>query len=217
MRKVVIVIIAVFSSLMAASQINELGFFLGGANYIGDVGSTTYINPGDIAIGGIYKWNRSPRYAWRLSATYGRIKGEDAKSDDARRQQRGFNFTNSIKEVSLGIEFNFLDFNLHTERRVISPYLYTGATYFSYNFSNGAGTGRDEAFAIPMTLGIKASIATQWVLGAEVGARYTLTDNLEGTAPPVTFGNINSDDWYVFTGMTLTYTFGRRPCYCKDY
>ncbi len=77
MRKIVIVIIAIFSNQMVTSQINELGFFLGGANYIGDVGSTSYINPSNIAIGGIYKWNRSPRYAWRLSATYARISGGD--------------------------------------------------------------------------------------------------------------------------------------------
>ncbi|MDX1317352.1 MAG: DUF6089 family protein, partial [Xanthomarina gelatinilytica] len=22
------------------------------------------------------------------------------------------------------------------------------------------------------------------------------------------------NDWYMFTGVTLTYTFGRKPCYC---
>ena len=27
------------------SQDNEIGFFFGGTNYIGDVGPTTYINP----------------------------------------------------------------------------------------------------------------------------------------------------------------------------
>jgi hypothetical protein len=26
------------------------------------------------------------------------------------------------------------------------------------------------------------------------------------------FGNVFSDDWYVFSGLTLTYTFGRKPC-----
>jgi hypothetical protein len=57
----------------------------------------------------------------------------------------------------------------------------------------------------------------------EIGARYTFTDNLDGSNPDtglannesLKFGNINSDDWYVFTGMTLTFTFGRQPCYCN--
>jgi hypothetical protein len=209
--------IALFSSQLAVSQINEIGFFLGGANYIGDIGSTSYINPNQIAIGGIFKWNRSPRYSYRISGTYARIMGDDNKSDDARRQQRGFSFTNSIKEVSLGMEFNFLDFNLHTESRVVSPYLYSGLTYLSYNYSQGGVTKREGAAAIPMTLGIKMSLTNHLVLGTEIGARYTLTDNLEGATPPNTIGNLNSDDWYVFTGATLTYTFGQRPCYCRDY
>ena len=59
------------------------------------------------------------------------------------------------------------------------------------------------------------------VIGAEVGARYTFTDNLDANNPEksnvnqqldVDFGNIFSDDWYVFSGVTLTYTFGRKPC-----
>ena len=31
----------------------------------------------------------------------------------------------------------------------------------------------------------------------------------------VRFGNFNNNDWYVFSGFTLTYTFGRKPCYCN--
>jgi uncharacterized protein YchJ len=53
-----------------------------------------------------------------------------------------------------------------------------------------------------------------------MGARYTLTDNLDGSNPKKEslkssqFGNINND-WYVFS-LTLTYTFGEKPCYCAD-
>ena len=30
------------------------------------------------------------------------------------------------------------------------------------------------------------------------------------------FGNINNNDWYMFSGITLTYTFGTNPCYCPE-
>jgi hypothetical protein len=30
------------------------------------------------------------------------------------------------------------------------------------------------------------------------------------------FGNINNNDWYVFTGLTISFTFGDLPCYCKE-
>ncbi len=73
-----------------------------------------------------------------------------------------------------------------------------------------------------MILGIKSNITPNLILGAEVGVRYTFTDNLDGSNPKneglqtLKFGNTNSNDWYVFTGFTLTYTFGEKPCYCAD-
>ena len=72
-----------------------------------------------------------------------------------------------------------------------------------------------------MIVGIKTNITENLILGAEVGARYTFTDNLDGSNPknenliPLRFGNIDTNDWYVFSGLTLTYTFGNKPCYCR--
>jgi len=79
-----------------------------------------------------------------------------------------------------------------------------------------------STLAIPMVVGVKSNVLENFVLGFEVGARYTFTDNLDGSLPknrnfePLKFGNINSKDWYVFTGFTLTYTFTEKPCYCAD-
>ena len=44
-----------FSKLSA--QIHELGVFVGGSNYIGDVGKTDYFIPNEMAYGVLYKWN----------------------------------------------------------------------------------------------------------------------------------------------------------------
>ena len=49
------------------AQIYEVGIFAGGSNFIGDVGATNYISPNQVAIGGIFKWNRSPRHSFRAS------------------------------------------------------------------------------------------------------------------------------------------------------
>ena len=72
-----------------------------------------------------------------------------------------------------------------------------------------------------MVLGVKSKITNNFILAFEIGARYTFSDELDGSVPDaefreqLSFGNINSNDWYVFTGFTLTYTFGQRPCYCN--
>ncbi len=227
LMKKIFIFIFILGLTKLNAQIHEVGVFFGGSNYIGEVGKTNYINPNELAYGIIYKWNKSPRHAWRISYTQSKITANDLDSDVPGRKKRGYNFENNIKEVSLGMEFNFFEFNLHQFDRIITPYIYTGLCYTNYDelyVINGASKidiNRGE-FAIPMTVGVKSNITPNIILGFEVGARYTKTDNLDGSLPknedlePLKFGNINSNDWYVFSGFTLTYTFGEKPCYCAD-
>jgi opacity protein-like surface antigen len=219
---------SVFCFQFSQAQIYELGVFVGGSNFIGDVGATNYISPNQFAIGGIAKWNRSPRHAWRVSATYTDLLADDTKSDDPRRQQRGYGFESTILELSAGMEFNFFDFNLHFDENLFTPYIYTGistAYHRNFYFNNGSPTSENNkswAFGIPLVLGVKAKLTESFVFGLEVGARYTFSDELDGSMPDsewlidnYSFGNTNNNDWYTFTGITVTYTFGRKPCYCS--
>jgi hypothetical protein len=227
MKRILFVLLLTAMSFMAEAQINELGIFAGGANYIGDVGPTTYIAPEDLAVGVMYRWNRSPRHAWRASFTYGELSSKDADSDVSGRKQRGNEFKNTVKEISAGLEFNFFDFNLHEDGFKATPYIYSGLSYFWFdekymNNQQARDYTNGSSLAIPMTVGIKAHIARHLVLGLEAGARYTFTDNLDGSNPgdnayeAARFGNLESNDWYVFTGFTLTYTFTNKPCYCSQ-
>ncbi|OYU82798.1 MAG: hypothetical protein CFE24_14140 [Flavobacterium sp. BFFFF2] len=219
-------LLLLFFSLITQAQINEIGGFIGGANYIGDIGATNYVYPKDVAFGLLYRWNQSPRHSYRVSLTMARVHADDVDSDVLARQQRGYSFKNAVRELAVGFEFNFFDFNLHEESRKVTPYVASGLSYANFDalyFDRGklrkSGTG--SAVGIPMILGIKAHIADEWVLGLEVGARYTFTDNFDGSNPndsyqKFRFGNLNSNDWYVFSGLTLTYTFGQKPCYCAE-
>lgn len=227
MRRFIIVVL-----LCALGKINaqtyEVGLFAGGANNIGDVGRTNYVLPSNIAFGGLFKWNKAKRYAWRASVIYGKFTADDSKSNIPSRQQRGYVAKNSILEASAGLEFNFVEYNLHKLGPAFTPYLYTGLTYFRYGYNYfDAGqmidvAQKDGTFAVPMTVGAKLRLSQFFILGAEIGARYTFTDNLDASSPEklnvsqqlgdLQFGNIFSDDWYVFSGLTLTYTFGRKPC-----
>lgn len=214
------------------AQTYEVGVFAGGTNNIGDVGRTNFILPSGPAVGALFKWNKSKRYAWRASVIYGEFTADDSKSSIASRAERKFLVNNSVLEFSAGLEVNFVEYNLHKLGPAFTPYLYTGLTYFRYDY-NYVDVGvlvdanqKDGTFAIPMTVGFKKRISQYLILGGEIGARYTFTDNLDASYPEklnlvneVTgasfdprFGNIFSDDWYVFSGLTLTYTFGRKPC-----
>jgi hypothetical protein len=206
------------------AQIHEVGVFLGGSNFIGDVGKTYYINPTRLAFGVLYKHNSSPYHAWRAGYTQSKIIANDKLSDDPGRKNRKFPVDNTIQELSLGLEFNFMNFNLHNFEKKVTPYFFTGISVFKYDskyFNGGARTIKSNTtFAIPITLGVKAKITQDLILAGEVGPRYTLVDDIDGSNPEgdnynsFKFGNINNNDWYVFSGLTLTYTFGEKPCYC---
>ena len=227
MKRFLLNIIGILFCITSFGQIHELGVFVGGSNYMGDVGKSDYLAPDDLAIGILYKWNKSTRHSWRFSYAQTSISAKDVESKAPNRNLRGFEIKNNIKEFSAGLEFNFFDFDLHQSEFVFSPYVYSGISTFVYNETfiinkESKIDYQDYSFAIPMVVGIKAKIANSLVLGLETGARYTFTDNLDGSNPknekfePLKFGNLNNKDWYVFTGFTLTYTFGKNPCFCAD-
>lgn len=211
---------------LAFCQSHELGLALGGSNYIGDVGSGKYIAPNDLAFGALYRLNRSPRHSYRLSYMHYNINASDADSEVVSIKERGKEFENSINEIGLGIEFSFWDFNLHDDKDKFTPYLYSGIHYASFKKLYFIGkelneeNGSKSTVAIPITVGFKYRIADKLILSAEISAKKTFTDNLDGSNPDDeggfrSFGNIYNKDWYVFSGVMLTYTFGKQPCFCN--
>ena len=208
------------------SQIYEVGFTYGKSNFIGDVGNTIFINPKDDAFGAILKWNRSSRHSYRFSYNISKLSANDLKSNDPRRIERGFNFETPIKELSLGMEFNFFDYDLHDFDTLFSPYIYSGIIYTIFDeqllINNSIiNSGKNKStFGVPMVFGLKYRILDKFILSFEIGARYTFTDKIDGNSVisddlNYNFGNINNKDWYMFSNFSLTYTFGRNPCYCN--
>ena len=143
MKYFTIVIIIMLSVNFGYSQTYEIGAIVGGSNYIGDIGRTTYIAPKNLAFGGIFKWNRSSRHSFRASVLVARVIGNDFDSGEQRRKIRGYQFENTIKEVSIGLEYTFWEFNMYSGRPQSTPYLYTGLTYILY-----------DAMLVPMTCGV---------------------------------------------------------------
>ena len=227
-QNLVPICIVFFVFAFAKAQTYEVGVFVGTSNIVGDVGSTQYLQFNDVAIGGVFKWNRSSRHSFRASIISANMVGDDNDSDDTSRDLRGLKYSYSLIEASVGIEYTFWDWDLYSGRTQLVPYLYTGLTAFQYSSFALNNTNELEEYdksidiAIPIMFGVKTNITPELILAAEIGARYTFTDNLDGSNPDgdmdfdnLKFGNINNKDWYIFSGVTLTYTFGRKPCYCN--
>lgn len=228
MKNRIVLLFITLNCLIMKGQINEIGIVAGGSNYVGDIGRSNYIYPIHRAFGVIYKWNKSKRHSYRASLIHTKIDGNDEKSDLDYRLQRGFKFVNTITEANVGIEFNFFDFDLHHYDFQFTPYISTGFSAFIYDsmFYNGKVgkiyENNTKGYAIPMIVGLKTRLTERFVLGMEIGARYTFTDNLDGSNPTneklsfIKTGNENSNDWYMFSLITLTYTFGKNSCYCPQ-
>ena len=233
MKRLITLFFLLTNHLIGFSQIHEMGMFLGGSNTISDLGSTHFIYANSPAFGLIYKWNLTTRYALRASFITSKLKSSDYYANDLSRFNRFFEIDNKVFEFSAGMEVNFFDFNLHNQNREFSPYFFTGINYFQYQlFTIREGLSSidinkyDSAleFSIPAIVGIKFSVNNSFVLSFETGIRYSLTDNIDGSNPigqfendiQVKHGELYNNDWYVFTGIALSYTFGRQPCYCKE-
>ncbi len=235
MLKKVILFLLMIAGGSVTAQFHEIGVFLGGSNYIGDVGTDRFVDPNQLAYGILYKWNMTDRYSLRAGFTATTLSENEYGNSDINRFRRSFKIDNPIQEALAGIEINFTEFNLHYPTTIVTPYLFYGLSYFRFNqyylTPNGpidpptyTNYGKDEKIGIPLILGIKINPNPFLVLGLEMGARYTLTDNLDGSNPQneyadnpaYKFGNIGNNDWYLFTGLTISFTFGDLPCYCKE-
>ncbi|MDD3721696.1 MAG: DUF6089 family protein [Lutibacter sp.] len=228
MRKFVLFVAIVFITMISKAQINEVGLFVGGSNYIGDIGPEYYINPNNIMGGVIYKWNMNPRIAFRGTFTYAEISSDDADATNKARFNRGMRFTNSIKELAFGVEFNYFEYNLNDYRKTKTPYLLVEFAAFNYNVvSSETYPGSQQynyesktAYAIPFGIGYKTKLVNNFAIAFEIRARYTFVDDIDYNNQEIdslTFGNPDSNDWYMLTGISLVYSFGRPPCYATPY
>lgn len=226
MKKLVLLVVFITLTTTSNAQENEIGFFIGGSNYVGDIGKEYYIFPNEIMGGVLFKKNVNPRFALRASFTYASIKADDADASNTGRNLRGVNFSNSIKEIAVGIEFNYWEYNISDRRMTKTPYLLIELAAFNYKVVDEEVAPQEynykskTSFAIPFGIGFKSQLVEDFTFAIELRARYTFVDNIDYNNPEIeslNFGNPDSNDWYMFSGITFTYSFGRPPCYARPF
>ncbi|MFK8059130.1 MAG: DUF6089 family protein [Polaribacter sp.] len=223
MKNHILFIVLVSCSSFLLGQVNEIGLSIGGSNYVGDVGKNYYIYPDKPAGALFYKFNYNPRIALRATYSFLPIQGNDLDADIQFRKDRGINFSNTIHELALGIEYNFYEYNVAEEGKTWTPYLLIEVAGFKYTnvVEHIAGSapvfGNKTSFAIPFGLGFKSKLYRSLAFALETKIRYTFEDDLDYVSNSTPNVNIEGtgNDWYMFTGFSLIYTFGRPPCY-KD-
>ena len=236
--------ILILNSNFITSQDNEIGFFIGNTNYIGDVGPTTFIDPlhrknsisGETSVpthvfGLMYRKNITNRFALKIGINSAKIESNDLwKKSPVYRKERGKSFENTILEYYLGVDFNFFEFETSSNNVEFSPYVSTGFSLVRYNdlhypigIFNAQAYGKANTYALPISVGLKIKPNNFLVIGIEVSAKHSFTENLDGSSPrfedsqlysQAPFGSNLSQDWFVYSGLTLTYLFGNYECDC---
>ncbi|MBI3502330.1 MAG: hypothetical protein HY063_11100 [Bacteroidetes bacterium] len=187
----------------------ELGIFLGGSYYLGDLNPGGHFNrftrP---AAGGLFRYNFNTRFSAKGIVSLGNIEADDAYSKNEQHRNRNLSFRSRILEFAVEGEFNFLPYTTGKKSSVTSPYVFAGIAVFHfdpqgyyqgkwYNLqplgTEGQGTTFSDAkpysltqFAIPFGVGMKINTAKRIGINFEWGLRKTFTDYLDdvsGTYP----------------------------------
>lgn len=202
-----IIFITLFSTISGVAQrkktSSELGLFLGGSYYIGDLNPNGHFSQFTKPAGGlIYRYNFYSRYSVRLNALYGNIEAHDSYSDSPSQVQRNLNFKSDIIELSAQFEFNFQNFEIGSDKKMVSPYIFLGLGGFFFNpkgkyldgwvglrdlrtegqgLKGGAKKNRYSKIqiSVPFGLGVKAVFSKGIGIAFEWGMRKTFTDYLD--------------------------------------
>jgi hypothetical protein len=203
MKKILLTILPFFLVFAArAQQSYEVGLFIGGSYYIGDLNPMGHFNNlTQPAAGGIFRYNFNPRFSARANGFYGTIKGDDASTRSFAQQQRNLHFKSTIMEFSAIGEFNFLEYKLGSNKHPFTSYLFAGVGVFKHaprallngNWidlqplgTEGQGTPLSDKkkykltqLCIPFGIGVKTNLAKRIGLSIEWGMRKTFTDYLD--------------------------------------
>lgn len=256
-----------FSALLF-SQNFEVGAWMGGANYFGDLNSNSSFAMVRPAGGVFLRNNFNTRWVLKSGISFAQVAFDDKKSPNAFNRQRNLHFKSNIVELSAMMELNFLDFNKQKKQDWISPYFTIGFAAFYYNpkaqlndkwyYLQPLGTeGQNDPsysgikkyrlvnFAVPIGGGVKISVNKNWNVGIFGDIRITFTDYLDDVSgvypsnlslpqgtqglsyvfsdrsgevgekigePGKQRGTSAKNDFYLFAGVSVSYTFFRIKC-----
>jgi hypothetical protein len=175
---------------------HEIGIFIGGSYYLGDLNPRQHFYMTRPAFGGFYRYAWDYRGAARFGFNWGQIEGDDAQSENKDQIERNLNFKSSIQEFYGIAEFNFYDYRIGNEKHFFTLYVFAGLSVFHFNPLGNVGgnswialrplqtEGQSKAYplwqvSIPFGIGIKINVAKNVGLGIEWGPRKTFTDYLD--------------------------------------
>lgn len=203
----------------------EVGGLIGVSNYSGELTNSIADFKHMHLGGGLFvRYNSNKYLTFRVHGNYGTISGDDKNSTESRNQIRNLHFKSSMLEIGGAVEINLMGYHTRGHERLFSPYIFIGISGFRFNpkarhFDPGRdgewvelrqyqteGQGdpalpnREEynltQVAIPMGLGVKFAVNSNFNIGFEIGFRKTFTDYLDDVGNTYAIDPVSGESGY---------------------
>ena len=212
-----------------AQNTSEIGIGIGATNYRGEISPDFQLQNSRPAFTAFYRKDVSVPITLRGGFTAGFLRGADDNVTGVNggvpplQSYRQANTKGSLLEASAVVEYNFMDYHYRTDKVHFTPYLFAGLAGFYANTTTVSNNpllqtsfnqkGSMLGLSIPAGAGIKYALSEHLNLGLEVGVRKTFTDELDhlSTQDPLLV-NVHDQDWYYYSGVSLSYTFYKIRC-----
>jgi len=215
----------------------EIGVLLGASYYLGDL-NTTHFNQSTAAAGLVIRKNIDKRFAYKAELMYLNLRSDETDSKDTISATRGLHFKSPVYELSGQIEFNFLPYDPGNPLYTWTPFVYAGASLFSFNpqgenangewvdlqplGTEGQGTTLPNTdskysliqFAAALGGGVKIAVSNTFNIIFEYSTRKTFTDYLDDVSgnyvstTPTEWSD-NPDALYFSDPSDRVYPFGK--------
>ncbi len=226
MKLFIFLLTFIFSFSSIAQKKADIGIFIGGAYYQGDINHARlfyHVNP---SYGVLYRFNLNKRFAFRGNLIISSLFGNDKDFTYSYQTYRNWKFTTPLVDVSGQTEFNFKNYHVGNKQYPNTPYVFLGLSFIIASYAENP-----YIIGIPFGLGYKQNIGKRIGIGVEWGYRKTFSDyidNLSGERlyPSIATsfsqkislkqqGNFRNTDWYSIFGLFITYKLfpGRTACY----
>jgi len=176
----------------------EIGPWVGGSIYFGDLNTDFRLDRPNIAGGFGARYNFNHRLAARVSLSYGKIEAYDSDSDNPFELNRNLSFESTLWDGTAQFEFNFLPYFHGHREYFFTPYVFAGISVFRYNPKTEGPQGemvelrelgtegqlRGEEYlvigsALTGGVGIKWDLSYELSMDVSIGIRNANTDYLD--------------------------------------
>lgn len=233
MKQLLIIVMIIVSLRASAQDKMELGLFLGGSYYMGDLNPSQQFKMVRPAFGGVARYSFTDRLAMKGNVVVANLACEYPWSGDKYvnwENGDGYEFDRTIVDVAVMGEFNFMTYDhLFQKHTNFTPYVTLGVGVTCYKrYGEKEGGKQTFILSLPFGLGAKYKVNKWLRLGLEWTFRKTFVDDLDvmdtneakiDPNDPYGFGvhkSTHNNDWYSLCGVTVTMSMWPRKLACND-